>query len=396
MANDTSSKPMYEKIFETVKNQILSKEYGAGERIPSEKELADEYSVSRITSKKALEMLAGEKLIVRIPGRGSFVLDPSGETGAADSEPSASQLTRNAGSTANRNDCTTIGLVITDFGNSYGTGLIYGMEQASRDNDCFLVLRRSFGIPDNEEESIQKLLKMGVDGLIVFPAQGEYFNAEILKLVIAKFPLVLVDRHLKGVAAASISTDNVTAARVATEYLFGLGHRHIAFLCPPPTDTSAVEDRIEGFIQAHAEQGIMVDKELWVADLFSTLPDSFRDDDNVERDVLRLMEHLRNNPTITAVFAIEYNIALLARAAIERLGMRIPQHISVICFDSPPTDLGGTYAFTHMRQNEEEMGRLAIEHVLRIKEGQAVTNNKVTLDAKLVIGQSTGEAPNRI
>ncbi|MDQ0116055.1 GntR family transcriptional regulator [Paenibacillus harenae] len=394
MANDTSSKPMYEKIFETVKNQILSKEYEVGERIPSEKELADEYNVSRITSKKALELLAGEKLIVRIPGRGSFVLDSSVKTGASDSEQ-ASQLPRSAGRTGHSNDCTTIGLVITDFGNSYGTGLIYGMEQASRDNDCFLVLRRSFGVPDNEEISIQKLLKMGVDGLIVFPAQGEYFNEEILKLVIAKFPLVLVDRHLKGVAAASISTDNVTAARVATEYLFGLGHRHIAFLCPPPTDTSAVEDRIEGFIQAHAEKGIMVDKELWVTDLFSTLPDSFRNDDNVERDVQRLMAHLRQNPSITAVFSIEYNIALLAKAAIERLGMRIPQHISVICFDSPPTDLGGAYAFTHMRQNEEEMGRLAIEHVLRIKEGQAATNNRVTLDAKLVIGQSTGEAPIR-
>ena len=77
MGETTSSKPMYEKIFDEVKQRIVTKAYKLGERVPSEKELAEAYSVSRITSKKALEMLATEQLIVRKPGRGSFVADPS-------------------------------------------------------------------------------------------------------------------------------------------------------------------------------------------------------------------------------------------------------------------------------------------------------------------------------
>ena len=87
-----------------------------------------------------------------------------------------------------------IGLVITNFSDMYGTELLYGMEEASREHDCFLVLRRSFGIPEQEEQSIQELLELGVDGLIIFPAQGEYFSDEILKLVVNKFPFVLIDR----------------------------------------------------------------------------------------------------------------------------------------------------------------------------------------------------------
>jgi len=394
--NETSSKPMYEKIFEEVKRRILAQEYGMGERIPSEKELADEYNVSRITSKKALEMLAAERLIVRKPGRGSFVADPAtdfAETPAAAADAAnrhaAAQTFKSA---AGKKTMTMIGLVMTDFGNSYGTGLVYGMEDASRDRDSFLVLRRSFGIPDNEEQSIRQLLQLGVDGLIVFPAQGEYFNAEILKLVIQKFPLVLVDRHLKGVAASSISTDNAAAAKRATEYLFGLGHTHIAFLSPPPVDTTAVEDRIEGFIQAHAERGVIVEKELWVNDLTSTLPDSFHKD-NIEEDIAKLVDHLKRHPTITALFAIEYNIALLAKNAVERLGLRIPEDISIICFDSPPTHLGGGYTFTHMRQKEEEMGRLAVEYVLDIMGGRTVPN-RMTLEATLTVGESTGPAAN--
>ncbi|MFC5653524.1 GntR family transcriptional regulator [Paenibacillus solisilvae] len=385
--NETSSRPMYEKIFDEVKQQIVTQVYKVGERIPSEKELADAYNVSRITSKKALEMLAGEQLIVRKPGRGSFVADPAVDFNEAEELNSVQYKTP---ARANK-DITTIGVVITDFGNSYGTGLIYGMEKASRDHDCFLVLRRSLGIPANEEVAIQKMLDHGVDGLIVFPAQGEYFNAEILKLVIQRFPLVLVDRYLKGVAAASISTDNAAAAAKATEYLFGLGHTHISFLSPPPDDTTAVEDRIEGFIQAHAQRGVIVDKGLWVNDLMSTLPDSFNDPNNVERDIERLIDHLKQNPAITALFAIEYNIALLAKTAVERLGLQIPQDISIVCFDSPPTHLGGGYSFTHMRQNEEEMGGIAVENVLSIMNGQSVPN-KIKLEATLVIGESTGPA----
>lgn len=132
----------------------------------------------------------------------------------------------------------------------------------------------------------------------------------------------------------------------------------------------------------------MVDKELWVSDLTSTLP-KFFNADNIERDISRLVTHLQSHPSVTALFAIEYNIALLAKTAVERLGLRIPEDISIICFDSPPTHLGGGYAFTHMRQNEEEMGRIALENVLRIMNGEAVPH-KVMLEAELVPGNSTG------
>ncbi|OME51829.1 hypothetical protein BSK59_20150 [Paenibacillus odorifer] len=47
----------------------------------------------------------------------------------------------------------------------------------------------------------------------------------------------------------SISSDNLQAALEATEYLFDLSHTHISFLPPPPVDTTAVEDRIEGLFR---------------------------------------------------------------------------------------------------------------------------------------------------
>lgn len=389
MSESTSSKPMYEKIFDDVKRQILEQSYKPGDRIPSEKELADEYGVSRITSKRALEMLAAEHIIVRKPGRGSFVAEPEADgRGVAEQ---GRQEGAYGGTGAGREVAgKLIGVVLTDFAGSYGTRLIYGMEDAAREQECYLVLKRTFGIQENEEETIRKLFRLGVDGLIVFPAQGEYFNAEILKMVIERFPLVLIDRELKGVAAASISTDNVKAAQEAAEYLFDLGHAHISLLSPPPIDTSAVEERIEGFVQAHAGRGIAADRELWISDLTSTLPNSFSDE-NIERDIDKIMRHLQAHPSITAFFAIEYNIALLAKAAVTRLGLRIPEDVSIICFDSPQFRIGEGYAFTHMRQSEEDMGKLAVENVLALLENRPAAN-KIKLPAALVPGESTGPA----
>ncbi|SFI75934.1 DNA-binding transcriptional regulator, LacI/PurR family [Paenibacillus sp. UNC496MF] len=380
--SESASKPMYERIFETLRDAIIARQYDVGDRVPSEKELGDAHGVSRITSKKALELLAGAGYIVRQPGRGSFVADP-----AAAKEPAKGPAGQRvvARRPARADGKLLIGLVITDFADSYGTALIYGMEEASRLHGAYLVLRRSFGVPAYEEEAIRGLLALGVDGLIVFPAQGEYFNAEILKLVIAKFPLVLVDRHLKGVAAASISTDNVKAAKEGTHYLFGLGHASIAFLTPPPADTTAIEERIEGFIQAHAEKGIKVDRALWIEDIASSLPQA-NAEDNRRRDIAKIKDHLERHPEITAMFATEYNIAQLAFRAARELGLSVPDELSILCFDSP--EINGAFPLTHLKQDQHGMGTLAFEHVLKLRDGEPLPR-KTLLDAALVVGEST-------
>ncbi|NQX49259.1 GntR family transcriptional regulator [Paenibacillus tritici] len=378
MAKNTGSKPMYEMIFHTLRERITKNEYKAGERIPSEKELCSEFGVSRITSKKALKMLADEHLIVRQPGRGSFVADTA--SASAVLKPfDFPQIARTSGKRR------VIGLVITHFSDMYGTELIYGMEEASRENDAFLIVRRSFGISGLEETTIQQLLELGVDGLIIFPAQGEYFSAEILKLVIQKFPFVMIDRYLKGIPASSVSTDHIQAAQEATRYLFELGHRHIGFLAPPPANTTAIEERIDGILAAFVEHNLLVNRELWMETLTSTMPNVFDPQARVE-DVDRLVEHLRKHPQITALFAAEYNIALMVEEAAGKLGLRIPEDLSVICFDSPEPHEG--CRITHMRQDQFSIGKQAFENVLAMQ-GNEPSISRILLPAALIKGRST-------
>ena len=64
--------PLYLKIYNDLLAGIKNGTYALGSRLPSEKELSSNYDVSRITSKKALEMLAEQNMITRMPGKGSM------------------------------------------------------------------------------------------------------------------------------------------------------------------------------------------------------------------------------------------------------------------------------------------------------------------------------------
>jgi DNA-binding GntR family transcriptional regulator len=65
--------PNYEKIQQYVLNKIKSGEYRVGDRIPSENELAQLFSVSRLTANKAIKEMSLMGILERTRGKGTFV-----------------------------------------------------------------------------------------------------------------------------------------------------------------------------------------------------------------------------------------------------------------------------------------------------------------------------------
>ncbi|MDY2777740.1 MAG: GntR family transcriptional regulator [Collinsella sp.] len=67
---------LYQQVFEGIKSEIEGGKYLPKERIPSEPELAEQYGVSRITVRRAVEELCAEGYLVKQQGRGTFVSTP--------------------------------------------------------------------------------------------------------------------------------------------------------------------------------------------------------------------------------------------------------------------------------------------------------------------------------
>lgn len=73
MLNRENPTPLYYQLAEEIRSRIESGEYGVGDCIPPEPELEKLFRVSRVTVRNAIDMLASQGLLVKRPGKGTFV-----------------------------------------------------------------------------------------------------------------------------------------------------------------------------------------------------------------------------------------------------------------------------------------------------------------------------------
>ena len=342
---------LYERICTHVLEQLRRGTLRPGDRVPSEMELATQFEVSRITSKRALEVLREAGLVERIRGKGTYVVRRL---------PDLTGITVPLRGPRPRTEARSIAFIVPDMSEAYGLDLLNAIEERCAEYGAQLVVRRTHGRQTDEEKAVDSLVAT-VDGLIVFPVYGDFYNASLLRQVLAGYPVVLVDRHLSGIPVAAVHTDNTAAAKALTTRLLDRGHRNIAFVSPPPVNTSSIEERLEGFRSAFGDFGEPHE----LTDLRSTLPGSTTTESvRADMDVIRAFRE--QNPDVTAYFACEYNLARMVDRALG--GDRV-----IACFDSPGDSIGGP-PYLHVRQNQAEMGKRAVDLLLAQLHGEPVPN----------------------
>lgn len=72
---NTSIQPIYEQIYDQIKNQILTGELVEDHALPSIRALASDLRISVITTKRAYDDLERDGFIVTVPGKGSYVAE---------------------------------------------------------------------------------------------------------------------------------------------------------------------------------------------------------------------------------------------------------------------------------------------------------------------------------
>ena len=102
----------YERVYHDIKEKILSGAYRPEDKLPTEAELQESFGVSRITIKKAMELLASEKLIVRFPKRGTFVNSDRLDVPVEECEPAVQRV---------------IGVLMSGFSPSFGQDFLYSV-----------------------------------------------------------------------------------------------------------------------------------------------------------------------------------------------------------------------------------------------------------------------------
>ena len=262
-----------------------------------------------------------------------------------------------------------IGVETSYFGPSH---TIFGIEAAARSRDHFvnLVTLREVS-PREMRAGLAHLRDVHVDGAIVLAPSQDAVDA--LTSAEAQMPVVIVSGgDLPG--HNTVAFDQDCGARLATRHLLGLGHQTVHHVRGPRRWLEA-DAREAGWRAESKEQGARCPRPL-VGDWS---PQSGY------RQGLRLVD----DPTVTAVFVANDQMAMGVLLACAESGRRVPEDISVVGFDDTPESAYCIPPLTTIRQDFSALGREAVQSLLRHIEGTAETEH-VEIPPTLEVRRSTG------
>ncbi|NHA66468.1 LacI family DNA-binding transcriptional regulator [Phycicoccus flavus] len=192
-----------------------------------------------------------------------------------------------------------------------------------------------------------------------------------------QIPVVVVDPHFGPTDIPTVEGDNVAGAVAATEHLLGLGHRRIAHLAGRE-DLESSRRREQGFRTAMAGAGLAVDPA-------SVRVGGYRR----ETSTAPALELLDRPDRPTAVFAANDESAVAVLEVAHRLGLRVPEDLSVVGFDNLPESALADPPLTTVAQPLREMGSAALTMVVDLLRGEEPPTRRLTLPTRLVHRSST-------
>lgn len=370
------TKSIYRSIFEELKSRIIKGTYRSGDKIPTEAEWAKKFNVSRITVQKAMEIAVENHLISKYPGKGTFVTD------------NAQQYILKSG----RLNKMVIGIIRPDCSDFFGLEIFMSIEKIAQKDGVMTLVGLSDEYIETEKKLIKEFIEFGVDGFIIWPVHNEKFNNDILKLIFDKVPVVLIDRFLKEISCPNVVSDNYEAAAKGMEYLYSLGHRNIGIVTQNIGLTSSLQEREQGILKAATENGHKIKNEWWFTDIpmidynYNKRIDLLESNERLKNLVI---EYLKKNKEITAIFCLEFAMYKIVEAAAKAIGLNIPNDLSIMSFDYP-LNLSNSFdpVITHLKQNERAIADTSYSLLMKIIRGEPYTYQH-KIDVSLVEGCST-------
>ena len=260
-----------------------------------------------------------------------------------------------------------IGLVVPDIGFPYSIEIMKGVNRAIAESPYDLLVYttgdiQKSGTPLHEQHYVSLLNNSITDGMIIVASAAADF--------ISDAPIISVDPHIDNPNYTSVQGTNYQGALDATNYLLGLGHRRIGFICGLAESGSA-RRRLNGYQDALKNAGIALDEALIVPGDFTT--------PTGHKCALRLLA--MNNPP-TAIFAANDQSALGVYQAANDLGVRIPDDLSVVGYDNiaEASQLG----LTTIDQHLADMGFVAFQMLIKMINHEPLGEKIHKMQTKLV------------
>ncbi len=267
----------------------------------------------------------------------------------------------------------TIGVIVEEIGDAYGSLIISGIEQYLRSKNFFFLTVVHRHDPDLLDRYAQILLERGVEGFITIDMQLREGPS---------IPTVAVAGHKQFPGVTNIVLDHRHAASVALQHLVDLGHKKIAFM-RGASFSSDSDARWSAICEVAKDLKIEIKPELTVQiDINDATP---------QLGYPFAKQLLERRVPFTALFAYNDLSALGAIRAFQEAGLRVPNDISVVGFDDIQGAAYNTPSLTTVRQPLIRMGAIAAQTLLERIENNKAEPKEIAIEPVLVIRESTAK-----
>lgn len=269
-------------------------------------------------------------------------------------------------------------VLVPDIANPFYSLFIRALEDRAQQKGYAVLLGDTRGTPERELDYIRRVETRLADGIVQLRPSSEKSQNNIP----ADIPCVNAC-GCEYTTGPAIRIDNRAAAKTMVSYLISLGHTRIGVISGLKDNPHAI-DRLEGYKEALADAGIAFEKELVTEGdftMWSGLNAAFQ------------FCNMKQRPT--AIFSMNDEMAIGAMQTLKNQGIRIPEDISVTGFDDIAYAKYSDPSLTTISQPAEEMGKMAMDMLLKVIEGEPLSQRECVLPTEFIIRKSTGPAPHK-
>jgi len=270
-------------------------------------------------------------------------------------------------------------LVVTvpDIANPFFSLILKGIEDAAQREGYSVLLGDTQHEEAREERYAEMLKRKEADGLIFLGHRLPKEAASLIKSVSPRCaPVVNGCEFSPRLGIPSVHIDNAKAAGEAMGHLYSLGHRRIGIITGPLVSPLS-RDRLEGATarakKQHAERDFVV----------------MNGDFSIESGAVGASRLLGRSEPPTAIFCFNDEMAIGVYQTAHRLGIRIPDDLSVIGFDDIRYAACLIPPLTTVAQPMREIGEGTVRLLMQILKNPSVAPEPVTLPHILTIRSST-------
>lgn len=351
----------HEKLVREIRGRIRAGTLKPGDMLPSESQLCDEFKVSRGPVRQALAALTRDRMIYRVPGKGSFV----SETASAPVTRDVVQLRVLVDASAGLDD----NFVVLE--------IIGGLTDAVAKFGAAVKLSYEFHRFHSDHDLDPEQLAEGHDGLLVVPLT-QYCVQFVESIGQSTVPvLTLFDRVGSG-GMSNFFVDHEAAAYRATELLAQLGHDRIGYIADAFVPASfASRERQRGYGRAIEAAGQT--PRIW------TVGGTEGDHAKIRDGVLRQLQG-EDPPTALIIGGGLLTPGVLQ--AVQAAGLTVPRDISLIAFDDTAEASLHDPPLCVIRQPLAKLAEAALEQLLDEVRGSAAGNLQRGFLPELVLRDS--------